>query len=100
MDLSQTKLVTIVTEAVIERQLLDELDELGASGYTVTNARGRGHSGERHDGWEHTANIRIEVVCGQELANKILLHLKEHYYSHFAMVVYQADVGVLRPEKF
>ncbi len=34
------KLVTIVTESVLEQELCETLEDAGAAGYTVTNARG------------------------------------------------------------
>jgi hypothetical protein len=39
---SHRKLVTVITEANLERDLVRELDALGVAGYTVSDARGRG----------------------------------------------------------
>lgn len=94
------KLVTIVTEAVIERELVQELNRLGISGYTITDARGKGHRGVRDTGWEHGANIRLEIVCEGRLAKAIADCLKERYYENYAMTLFISDVEVLRPEKF
>ena len=47
MDPETRKLLTIVTEALLEAKLCDELIELGATGYTVVNARGSGNRGVR-----------------------------------------------------
>lgn len=98
---SQTrKLLTVVTEAVLESSLVQDLDRLGASGYTVVNARGRGSRGVRVGDWSSNSNIRLEVVCDVDLARKISHHLKDKYYSDYAMILYLSDVEVLRPEKF
>ena len=94
------KLVTIVTEAAIEKELIRDLETLGVSGYTITDARGKGHRGGRNTGWEHGANIRVEVVCQDSLARAIADCLKERYYENYAMILFIADVDVLRPEKF
>lgn len=94
------KLLTVVTEAVLESSLAQDLDRLGASGYTIVNARGRGSRGVRDGDWSSNSNIRIEVVCDAELAERISLHLKDTYYSDYAMILYLSDVEVLRPEKF
>ena len=94
------KLVTIVTEAVLEQELLDELTELGVSGYTITEARGSGSRGVRDAGWLSSGNIRVEVVCSDELAEKIAQHLRDRYYNHYAMILFESDVRVLRPGKF
>lgn len=100
MPTIRRKLVTIITEAVLESELLEVFDTLGASGYTVTNARGKGSRGIRDAGWTSSSNIRIEVICSKELAASIAGHLRENFYNNYAMVVYESDVSVLREGKF
>ncbi len=100
MESHARKLVTIVTEALIEKEIVNELQSLGASGYTITDARGRGHRGIRNAGWEHGANVRIEVVCDEQLAATIAATLRERYYGNYAMILFLSDVTVLRPDKF
>jgi nitrogen regulatory protein PII len=100
MSKIRRKLVTIITEAALESELLDLLHTIGASGYTITNARGKGSRGIRDAGWTSSSNIRVEVICSDELASKMTAHLYEHYYKDYAMVVYESDVNVLREEKF
>lgn len=94
------KLLTVVTEAALENELTEALDRLGASGYTIVNARGRGSRGVRDAGWSTSSNIRVEVICDALMAGKIADYLQEHYYRDYAMVVYVSDVGIMRPEKF
>ncbi|MEM1081831.1 MAG: transcriptional regulator [Pseudomonadota bacterium] len=94
------KLMTIVTEAMIEPSVLKDLERLGAHGYTVTNARGKGSRGVRNAGWEADGNIRIEVVCDLETATAIAQHLKARYYENYAMIMLMSDVQVMRPDKF
>ena len=98
--LTTRKLMTIITEAAIEHPLLKDIERLGAHGYTVTNARGKGSRGVRDAGWEADANIRIEVVCDMETASTIAQHLKTHYYENYAMILMLSDVQVMRPDKF
>ncbi len=100
MGTHMRKLLTIVTEAALEASIGRDLTQLGARGYTITDARGRGDRGVRNAGWETSSNIRIEVVCNSDVANKISAHLEQHYYAHYAMIMYLSDVGVLRSEKF
>lgn len=100
MERHPVKLVTIVAEAVIERDLAAELERLGATGYTITDARGKGHRGVRSSGWEHGANIRMEVVCEAAVAEAIGDLLRERYYDNYAMILFVSDVEVLRPGKF
>jgi len=94
------KLLTIVTEAAIEGILLEDLQRLGAHGYTITDARGRGARGVRNSAWEASGNIRVEVVCDAATAEKIIAHLHANYYANYAMILFVSDVVVLRPEKF
>ena len=92
--------LTIVTEAVLERELLAEFDALGVRGYTITDARGRGSRGTRKSSWAQEGNIRVEVVCEPSLADRVAGRLRERYYDHYAMILFMQDVSVLRPDKF
>lgn len=95
------KLVTIVTEALIEEHVLKDILRLGAFGYTVTEARGKGNRGTREANWELTSsNVRIEVVCEEKVAEAIAAHLQEHYYRNYGMILFMSDVEVLRSKKF
>ena len=100
MTMHVRRLLTVVTEARLERALLVDLERLGARGWTVTEARGGGHRGRRGSGWEPDANIRIEVICDAGLAQTLAEHLRVTYYDHYAMVLFVHDVEVLRPGKF
>lgn len=94
------KLLTVICEAALEETLLNDLESLGARGYTVTDARGKGSRGRRDATWGPLANIRIEVLCTADTAAAICAALREHYYADYSMVLFVADVDVLRPEKF
>ena len=100
MTLEQRKLLTIVTEAALERELVGEIERLGAHGHTITDARGKGSRGIRNAGWNLSANIRIEVVCTADTAHAIAAALRQRYYDDYAMILFIGDVEVLRPEKF
>lgn len=94
------KLLTIVTETVLEQEVCEVLEDLGAAGYTVTNARGKGGRGVRDAGWSTSSNVRIEVVCSDDVAERIAKHLRQKYYDDYAMIIFESDVRVLRPDKF
>jgi hypothetical protein len=96
----QRTLLTVITEAVIEKPLLRDFDRLGARGYTVSDARGRGSRGLRDAAWDEAANIRIEVICGRAIAEELISHLAAHYYDDYAMVAFLQDVAILRGKKF
>lgn len=100
MEIHTRKLLTIITEAVLEGTLVRDLERLGAPGYTITDARGKGTRGVRSAGWEANSSIRVEVICGEARAHAIADHMKETYYQDYAMSLFLSDVGVLRPEKY
>jgi hypothetical protein len=100
MEKFNRRLLTIVTEAVLERELLAEFESLGVRGYTITDARGKGSRGRRQSDWSQEGNIRIEMVCEPALAERVAQHLRDRYYDHYAMILFLQDVSVLRSEKF
>jgi nitrogen regulatory protein PII len=100
MDAHTRTLLTVICEAALEKKLVTDLEQLGAPGWTISDARGRGGRGVRSAGWDTDGNIRVEVICSREVAERIAEHLQARYYEHFAMVCYLAEVAVLRPEKF
>lgn len=92
--------ITIVTESVLEHSLIDDIERLGGRGYTITNARGKGRRGLRDAGWTMDSNIRVEVLCGAQVADTIAEYLVKTYCTDYAMILYLSDVKVLRTEKF
>ncbi|WP_298937582.1 P-II family nitrogen regulator [Ralstonia thomasii] len=100
MNGTMRKLLTIITEAALESILIKEIEALGARGYTITDARGKGRRGPRDAAWDESSNIRIEILCDAEIADAIARHLWARYYDDYGMVLFVNDVSVLRPEKF
>lgn len=100
MPMERRTLLTIVTEAALEHELAGEILRLGGTGYTITDARGKGGRGVRNANWTPSANIRIEVVCNDATADAIATMLRGRYYDNYAMILFVAEVAVLRPEKF
>ena len=100
MEQFPRRLLTIVTEAVLERELTTEFEALGVRGYTITDARGKGSRGTRQSDWSQGGNIRIEIVCEPAFAERIAARLRERFYDNYAMILFLQDVSVLRPDKF
>lgn len=94
------KLITVICESCLEDAITKAAKEIGASGYTVSDARGSGAHGLRDGSWPENANIRIEILCDEAIASRILDLLIDTYYAHYKLVTFVAEVGVLRPEKF
>lgn len=93
------KLVTIVTERILEDRLLRALDELGATGYTLTQATGKGSRGVRASEWEGP-DTRIETLVSPAVADAIVAHVAEKFFEHYAVIVYVQDAEVVRGEKY
>ncbi|ADH63187.1 MAG: P-II family nitrogen regulator [Deinococcota bacterium] len=99
MELVRLKLVTIVAEAILEKRLLEEVRRQGAKGYTLTDARGEGSRGLRTMDWEGK-NIRLEVIVGEEVAERILRTLQENYFPYYAVIAFVENVEVVRGYKY
>jgi nitrogen regulatory protein PII len=94
------RMVTIVTEAALERALVTELEALGVKGFTITDARGKGSRGTRQSDWVQEGNVRVEVICDPALADRIAGHVRDKFYANYAMILFLQDVSVLRSDKF
>ncbi len=92
--------LTVITEAAIEKILLRDLKRLGVRGYTILDARGQGRRGVRDAARGESANIRIEVICTRALAETVLQDFLTRYYDNYAMVAFLQDAEIVRPDKF
>ena len=93
------KLVTIVTERILEDRLLRKVEELGAKGYTLTQASGKGSRGVRASEWEGP-DTRIEMLVSQAVAEKIVAFIADKFFEHYAVIVYVQDAEVVRGDKY
>jgi len=100
MNTHPMKLVTIIGEALAREPLTRLLKEVGAHGFTLFQVEGLGASGSRVADIAESANIQIEVIVPAPVAENLLARLKRDLLPRFAMVVYETDVRVLRPDKF
>lgn len=93
------KRITVVSEALISEQIIDDFINLGASGYTTTAAEGRGSRGVRASEWEGR-NVKIESVVSPLVADKILERLANNYFKNYAVIAWMHDVEVVRGDKY
>jgi nitrogen regulatory protein P-II 2 len=98
-ELVPLKLVTIVAERILRSRLIQEVQELGARGFTLTEATGEGSRGVRASEWEG-ANIRLETIVSPTVATRIVEHIASVYFAHHAVIVYVHDVDVVRGDKY
>lgn len=94
------KRVTIVTEALAREAVRQLLGEVGAHGYTIFAVEGAGAQGERPADIAEFGNIQVEVLLQPGAAEQLLLRLHRDFFPRYAMIAYETDVRVLRPDKF
>lgn len=93
-------LLSVICESSLEARVTGDARRLGAHGYTVSDARGWGHNGERDGGWPMSGNVRIDILCEAAAADTIAAHLRSTYFTSYAMICYLSDVSVMRSDKF
>lgn len=100
LDKYDRSLLVIIAEGTLERRLVQDVQRLGAHGYTVSDVRGGGHSGVREGAWEADRTIRMEVVCDEAVADQIAEYVLHQYAKNYGVTIFFAPVKVLRPNKF
>ena len=93
------RLVTIISEPVVSREIISLAKELGASGFTSSDVRGEGSS-DKSSGEVPDEKIKIEIVSDSVLADHLMSEVAAHYFKNYSIIVYSSEVRVLRPEKF
>lgn len=100
MNVHPKKLLVIIAEAALERELTRDARQFGAHGYTITDVRGGGERGEREASWQADRSIEMKVICDAAVAERLAQHVLARYAPNFAVTLFTADVGVFRPQKF
>jgi nitrogen regulatory protein P-II 2 len=100
MNVHPKKLLVLIAEAALERDLTRAARQHGAHGYTVSDVRGGGERGDREARWEADRSIEIKVICDAPVAERLAQHVLATYAPHYAVTLFVTDVGVFRPQKF
>ena len=91
--------VTIIAERVLRDDLLDLLKRHGATGWTLTSVEGEGSRGIRASEWEGSS-VQIDTLVSLEAADALMEEIGRQYFADWSVIVYAADVEVLRGEKY
>lgn len=99
------KKVVIISEKIILEPILAIIEELGASGYTVTPTGGKGSRGmrsaDRASVIEAFSNVKIEVITTNDaLAEKITDRVTEELFCDYSGITFLENVEIIRPDKF
>jgi len=93
-------LLVIVAEAVLEKNLVRDVRELGAQGWTLSEVHGAAREGVREGAWEADRTVEMKVICDAAVADAIAEHVMAAYAPHYSLAMYFSAVSVLRPERF
>lgn len=100
MALRQTlRKVTIIAERVLRDDLIALVKEKGSTGWTLTMVEGEGSRGIRASEWEGR-NVQLDTLVSAEVAEAIMDEVGERYFKDWSVIVYVADVEVLRKDKY
>lgn len=99
MNFVNFKLVTFICEPVLSSRILELSQELGATGFTMTEVNGQGN-GEKNGGEIPDSKLKIEIVLEPGIAARLMKSVAETYFNNYSVITYAADISVLRSEKF
>ena len=99
IETARVKLVTIIASSEMFDGIIEQLKAVGATGYTLLNADGRGFHGPKRAGLLTTGNVRIETLLRPAVAHKLLEHLAREYADR-ALTAYSHDVDAIPREHF
>jgi hypothetical protein len=95
--------VTIIADSSLEERLAEHVLRLGARGYNVTSCRGKGLHAVMEDNplsSRQSAEIRIELLVQESVAQAILDYVYSPEFSPYAMMAYVDEVQIPASEKF
>ncbi len=104
MSQQATKLV-IVTEKLLVKKIGKIIEELGATGYTVVPAGGKGSRNVRSSGQpsfsDDYSNVKIEILTrNRDTALNISDEVASQFFADYAGMAYICDAEVLHAHKF
>ncbi|OKH23166.1 P-II family nitrogen regulator [Chroogloeocystis siderophila] len=101
----QASKLVIVTEKLLLKQIAKIIDEVGATGYTVVPAGGKGSRNERTSGQpivsDTYSNIKIEVLtANRDIALKIADEIAVKFFDDYSGIAYLCEAEVLHAHQF
>ena len=100
----RAKKIVVITEKIIAEAVAAVIEECGATGWTITDADGKGSRGIRSServAMETMANVKIEtIVSDAAQADAIAEKIAAKFFRNYSGIMYAMDVEILRPHKF
>jgi nitrogen regulatory protein PII len=100
VQLHPVKLIKIIVEKPVVSMIINLLKELGLFGYTMYDVKGVGAKGLRLGKTTDKSNVAIEVITSELNAEALLERIHDDHLQHHIIIVYLADIKVIRKEKF
>jgi MFS superfamily sulfate permease-like transporter len=100
LSLQRIRRLTIVADAALEQQLIDELIRAGATGYTSIPCHGAGRRGLSENGHPPNDQVRLEVVAQAPVCDRLLAYLRKEVMPNHPVTACVETVKVFRPEDF
>jgi len=103
MELTDKKRVSVIVESTFRDKVLEALDEVGASGYTIySEISGKGQHGIRGDYGDIgiLKNVEIVSIMSHEIADAALDKLNSLLDQGVVMIVHVIDAQVIRRDHF
>ncbi|MBL8900092.1 MAG: transcriptional regulator [Planctomycetes bacterium] len=92
--------VTIVIEALAREALCRLLTEVGAQGFTIFPVESHGAHAAQPSDIAEFGTLQCEAVVRPAAAEELLQRLFREFFPRYAVIAYESEVWVLRPEKF
>lgn len=102
MKLFAKKKIEFVVEAACAPMIIEMLDDVGATGYTmVPKVSGKGVRGVRNDAHFSGvfSNVLIIVIAAEDIAMRAV-EASQNVLEHYAGITTVSDVEVVRDEHF
>ncbi len=101
----QASKLVIVTEKLLLKKIAKIIDEVGASGYTVVDAGGKGSRNLRSSGKptvsDTYSNIKFEVLTpNRDMALKISDEVAAKFFDDYSGIAYLCDAEVIHAHRF
>jgi hypothetical protein len=93
-------LLTVVAEAVLERELVQLARHQGAQGWTIGEVHGAALEGVREGAWEADRTIELKIICDSAVADAIAEQILATLAANYSVAMTFSEVWVLRPERY
>ncbi|HWZ88202.1 MAG TPA: hypothetical protein VNW92_05110 [Polyangiaceae bacterium] len=99
LQTASVKLVTIIAPITLRDTIVNDLQEIGATGYSTVKVDGWGKHGTRQFGLNDEPNIRIDTLVSSDAARAILARMDARSVAH-GLVAFTLDAEAVPQRHF